>query len=152
MISGSMNTRYLGLGIMALSVVVALVVFSTTSFLLETIDSGHTCSTFGTCPHVLVLNQSYIGYGSSSVIFLIGLFLFVKGDSKRPRIKRGKLGPDEGKLFDMILEAGGMIFQSEIVEKTGFPKARVTRILDKLEAKGILERRRRGMTNAVVLK
>jgi uncharacterized membrane protein len=44
------------------------------------------------------------------------------------------------------------MFQSELVEKTGYSKSKVSLILDRLEAKRILERKRRGMTNAVVLK
>ena len=147
-----MNTRYIGLVLMGLSIVLFIVVYSTTSFLLESIDSTHTCTTFGTCPHVIALNQSYLGYISSSAIFLIGLFLFLKSEPVKTRAKPKGLEPDENKLFGLIHEAGGMMFQSDIVQKTGFPKARVTRILDRLEAKGLLERRRRGMTNAIVLK
>ena len=44
------------------------------------------------------------------------------------------------------------MFQSELVEKTGHTKVKMTRILDKLEAKGLIERRRKGMTNLVFLK
>ena len=44
------------------------------------------------------------------------------------------------------------MFQSDLVEKSEFPKAKVSRILDKMEARGLLERKRRGMANAVVLK
>ena len=40
----------------------------------------------------------------------------------------------------------------KLMGKTDFSKVKVTRLLDKLEAKNLIERRRRGMTNAVVLK
>lgn len=62
------------------------------------------------------------------------------------------LNPKEKELFSIIRDNGGMIFQAELVEKSGFPKAKVSRILDKLEAHGLVERQRRGMTNAVVIK
>ena len=44
------------------------------------------------------------------------------------------------------------IFQSDLVEKTEFDKVKVSRILDKLEGRQLIERKRRGMTNVVVLK
>jgi uncharacterized membrane protein len=148
-----MDLRYLGILIMALSVLMALTVYGLSSYLMSSISMGSECSDVGTCPHVAALNQSYIGYLSSGVMFIAGLFIFLKGRSVKPRRAMPKdLQPDEERIYKIVEESGGIIFQSEIVEKTGFPKARVTRVLDRLEAKDVLERRRRGMTNAVMLK
>ena len=44
------------------------------------------------------------------------------------------------------------VFQADLIEQTEFGKAKMTRILDRLEGKGYIERKRRGMTNVVVLK
>ena len=44
------------------------------------------------------------------------------------------------------------MFQSDIAEKTGFDKVKVTRVLDRLEGKQLIERKRRGMTNIVILR
>ncbi|MEM2138957.1 MAG: MarR family transcriptional regulator [Candidatus Woesearchaeota archaeon] len=60
--------------------------------------------------------------------------------------------PDEKLVYDKIVDAQGTIFQSELVEKTTYSKVKITRILDKLEGKGLIERKRRGMTNVVILK
>ena len=62
------------------------------------------------------------------------------------------LKDDERKIYETILESDGIIEQSEIVEKTGLPKANVSRGLDLLESKGLAERRRRGTGNVVLLK
>lgn len=62
------------------------------------------------------------------------------------------LKDDECKVYETILESDGIIEQSEIVEKTGLPKANVSRSLDLLESKGLAERRRRGTGNVVLLK
>ena len=62
------------------------------------------------------------------------------------------LDKDEKNILERIIESQGTIFQSELVDKTKFPKVKVTRILDKLEGKRLIERKRRGMTNVVVLK
>ena len=58
----------------------------------------------------------------------------------------------EKQIFEKIIESEGTIFQSDLVDKTGFTKVKVTRILDKLEGKKLIERKRRGMTNVVILK
>ena len=63
-----------------------------------------------------------------------------------------RLGGDEKSVYQVIADSSGALFQSEVVEKSGFGKVKVTRILDKLEAKGLIERRRRGMTNMILLK
>lgn len=60
--------------------------------------------------------------------------------------------PDEKVIVRIVIDDGGTIFQSQLVEKSGFSKSKVSLILDKLEARRILERKRRGMTNVVVLK
>ena len=57
-----------------------------------------------------------------------------------------------GVEINQILENKGSIYQSELVNKTGFNKVKVTRILDSLESQNLIERKRRGMTNIVILK
>ncbi len=76
----------------------------------------------------------------------------IQGSVTKPRINLNSLAPDERKIIEVITEGGGVLFQSDIVEKTGFPKAKVSRILDRLEAREVVERRRRGMTNAIMIK
>ena len=44
------------------------------------------------------------------------------------------------------------MFQSALMEKIDIGKVKMTRLLDKLEAKQFIERKRRGMNNIVVLK
>ena len=63
-----------------------------------------------------------------------------------------KLNKEEVKIMNLLLENKGSIFQSELVGKTGFSKVKITRILDSLEGQGMIERRRRGMTNIILLK
>jgi len=63
-----------------------------------------------------------------------------------------RLKEDEQKIYQAIIEANGIIEQSELPEKTGISKASVSRALDLLESKGLVERRRRGMRNIVLLK
>jgi len=62
------------------------------------------------------------------------------------------LKDDEMKVYGAILDAGGLMNQGEMVEKTGLSKATVSRTLDLLESKGLVEKRRRGMGNVILLK
>ena len=50
-----------------------------------------------------------------------------------------------------FLARQNVITKGAIVE-TELGKVRITRILDSLEAQGLIERRRRGMTNIIILK
>jgi uncharacterized membrane protein len=63
-----------------------------------------------------------------------------------------QLKDDELSIYKVIVESDGIINQSEISLKVGISKAEVSRTLDMLESRSILERRRRGMGNVVVLK
>lgn len=62
------------------------------------------------------------------------------------------LKDDEKKVYDLIVDADGFIFQNDLMNKTGYSKVKISRILDKLEVRDIIERRRRGMANIIVLK
>lgn len=116
----------------------------------------------GTCLHnTQNLVPIYFG-GTVSLGLLLGGVYFILKDNKakqgqkieeKAEQKRNVLLNDDEKLLvEKIKESQGTIFQSELVEKTGFTKVKVTRILDKLEGKGVIERKRRGMTNVVILK
>ena len=58
---------------------------------------------------------------------------------------------DERSVVQIVANEGGTIFQSQLVETSGFSKSKVSIILDRLEARGVLERRRHGMSNVVIL-
>jgi uncharacterized membrane protein len=107
------------------------------------------------------------------VIIIIGLYLifFGKEEIRITRFKTIKqqiepkkitkenykkamseLEREERVVLEKIIDNQGTIFQSDLVDKTRFNKVKITRILDKLEGKGLIERRRRGMTNVIILK
>lgn len=117
-----------------------------------------------TCPmYDTITKQTYMAVFLVIIMGIIGLALIFSKPSERIVIKRIKekqikrkfndlnLKPEE-KIILKLIQKDGTIFQAEIIEKTGFGKAKVSRILDKLEGKDFIERKRRGMTNVVVLK
>lgn len=62
-----------------------------------------------------------------------------------------RLANNEREIYEALLEADGVLPQSEIVERTDLSKATVSRGLDGLETKNLVERKRRGMGNTVLL-
>jgi uncharacterized membrane protein len=62
------------------------------------------------------------------------------------------LKDDEMKVYQTVLVAGGVMNQGDLVAKSGLSKTTVSRTLDLLESRGLVEKRRRGMGNVVLLK
>ncbi len=102
---------------------------------------------------------------TSCVLGVSGTYLLFSGSVEKPagkllleeRKERWKetskmLKDDERKIYKVILDSDGIINQSELAEKTGISKSNVSRVLDLLESKGLVERRRRGMGNIILLK
>jgi uncharacterized membrane protein len=62
-----------------------------------------------------------------------------------------RLHNNEETVYTVVLEAGGELPQRDIVEGTELSKATVSRTLDILESKDLVERKRKGMGNVIVL-
>ena len=62
------------------------------------------------------------------------------------------LKDDEAKIYRTVLDAGGVMNQGDIVVKVGLSKTTVSRTLELLESRGLIEKRRRGMGNVILLK
>jgi len=62
-----------------------------------------------------------------------------------------RLANKEREVYETVLDADGVSPQSDIVNETDLSKASVSRALDSLETKNLVERKRRGMGNMVLL-
>lgn len=60
------------------------------------------------------------------------------------------LGESEKKIYELVLEKGGVASQTEVVETSGMSKSVVSITLDRLEARGLIEKRKRGMSNVII--
>ncbi|MFA5174387.1 MAG: MarR family transcriptional regulator [Candidatus Pacearchaeota archaeon] len=128
---------------------------------------GQTCSHGTSCTmYDTIAVQTYFSLAIAGIILIIGLFFIFSKEEKEIVIKKikekvevkrkpvdySKLDKDEKIVVKIIEDAEGTIFQSDLVEKSNFSKVKVSRILDKLEGRQLIERKRRGMTNVVLLK
>lgn len=98
-------------------------------------------------------------FGIGFVMLGVGAYLLFGQKDKAELAKKdfkpvdtSKLDEDEKKIYSLVKSKGGSVYQTDLIRETGFTKVKVTRILDKLESDEILERKRRGMTNIIVLK
>ncbi|MBR9683912.1 MarR family transcriptional regulator [Candidatus Woesearchaeota archaeon] len=157
-----MNNRLVGYVIIGIAIVVSFIVYSFNRALVEIVNAA--CTHGSDCPMWGTINfQTNIATGLIVLLILVGgYFVFFGKEKKRVEPKQIKredyetvmndLSAEEKQIFEKVLEAQGTIFQSDLVEKTGLTKVKMTRLLDRLEGRGLIERKRRGMTNVVVLK
>jgi len=157
-----MKNRNVGYLIVGISIVIVAIVLLFNSGLKDIIDEscdhGPTCTMYDT-----ISLQTGLSLIIAGLVFLIGLFFIFSKENemvvikkviekqKKNKIDLKGLNSLEKNAVKIIQESGG-IFQAELMEKLGVGKVGLTRLLDKLEAKQIVERKRRGMNNFVVLK
>ncbi len=59
---------------------------------------------------------------------------------------------DERTMFKAIVDSGGDALQKDLIAKTRMSNAKVSRLLDKLEQKGVVTKERYGATNRIMIK
>ncbi len=98
----------------------------------------------------------HLGLALDIALLLSGVFLliFKQEPAKKVTAKRipKDVSADEKRVLETLAQSDNFIFQNELSTQLSMTRVQITRVLDKLEAKGLIERRRRGMTNAVFLK
>jgi uncharacterized membrane protein len=165
-----MENRKVGYLIIVIALLIGFIIYSFNTAMAGIVTNA--CSHGPECPMWGTLAfQTNVSIGITMFVVAIGFYLILFGSEKRPinRIVKpqvklsetsrenfegvlAKLDEDEKSVFEKLIEEKGSLFQSSLVEKTDMSKVKVSRILDRLEGKGLIERKRRGMTNVVVLK
>jgi len=157
-----MENKHVGFLVVGIAALLVAIIFIFQSALTQIVNSS--CSMEVTaCPmYSTITQQTYLALAIVGVLVIIGLILiFAKPKEKiivrRVKESKKKLNLDgleksEKEAINLLQKDNGAMFQSELMEKLNIGKVGVTRLLDKLEAKQIIERKRRGMNNIVVLK
>ena len=161
-----MENKNVGWLLLGISVLIVFLVFLFNNTLMESVRNScfiqhgdvQSCEMYDSVNY-----QTYFALAIVGVLVIVSLFLIFskptekivvkKIKEKKTEIKRdlSSFRPEEKQVYALVKE-NGAIFQADLIEKTGFSKARMTRIIDKLEGSGLIERKRRGMTNVVVPK
>lgn len=155
-----MKNRIVGYIIIGIAVLIGFIIYFFNRALKDIVNTS--CTHGQTCPMWASISlQTNISLTILALIIAIGLYFIFFGKEKEIIIKpkgishkkASKALPEDEKIvFEKIRESDGSIIQADLVKKTNFSKVKITRLLDKLEGKGLIERRRRGMTNIVILK
>ena len=167
-----MRNRIVGTIIIAIAVLMAFIIYSFNRGLTDIINAS--CSHGQSCPMWGTIDfQTNLSIGVTAFVAMIGVYLVFFGEEERiitrikhiaqqiePRVPTkgnyrkimSELGTEERAVLNAVIEAHGTLFQSELMAKTGFNKVKMTRILDRLEGRNLVERKRRGMKNVVMLK
>ncbi len=127
-----------------------------------------TCDNQLQCDSLLTTINPNLIYFIILIVILTGLYMLLFGKEGYFKIQKKEeeslipskdyiaimenLGEDENTILQKIIDTQGSIYQSDLVKWSGFSKVKITRVLDKLEGKNLIERKRRGMTNIVILK
>ncbi len=151
---------------LGISVLIIILVFLFNSALMESVKNScfiqhgdvTSCEMFNSVNY-----QTYLALAIVGVLIILSLFLIfskpnekiivkkMKENKPRSKVNLSSFRPEEKQVYKIIQE-NNAVFQADLIEKTGFSKARMTRIIDKLEGNGLVERKRRGLTNVVALK
>ncbi len=150
-----MKNKHVGLLIVGMAVIFLFIVISF-NMALETIVNT-TCEHGEMCPmQVTLRTQEIVSYSLIALLIVLGgiVFFFMREEQPQNIVnkKLENLDEDERKIMNIVAREEGSVYQSDLVKETGLSKVMVTRLLDKLEGKGFIERKRRGMTNIVVRK
>ncbi|MBI2632349.1 hypothetical protein HYW75_05070 [Candidatus Pacearchaeota archaeon] len=160
-----MDNKNVGILIIGITVLIIFIIFLFNNAMKQIVTEGCPAVHQGlSCPAYKTINQqTYLALAITGILAIIGLILIfskpkekvvikkIKDNGQKRKIDVSELTPDEKSVLKLI-QGERTIFQADLIEKTGFGKAKITRILDRLEGKDIVERKRRGMTNVVVLK
>ncbi|MEK6912977.1 MAG: hypothetical protein AABX26_03420 [Nanoarchaeota archaeon] len=158
-----MENKHVGFIIIGIAVMLVLIVLLFQSALkdivLASCGSPHALS----CPmNQTIKQQTYLALGIVGILLVLGfVMIFNKPKEKiiirnikekKKRLNLTGLDSKEKEVVNILEKENGTIFQADLMEKLGTGKVGITRLLDKLESKQIIERKRRGMNNVVVLK
>ena len=112
-----------------------------------------------------LIAQSILGAGISVIQIIMGIKLMRSNDdSFTPKIKIMKFDQDEIRELDKSqlsddeasiifkLEKQNEILQSDLMKMLGLNKVKMSRLLKKLEEKDLIEKKKKGMNNLIVLK
>ena len=89
--------------------------------------------------------------GTYSFVYLYRDLSRLEDRSRKQKLAVRVLEGDERKLYNLVLNKKECL-QKDLVYESGYPKAKVTRLLEKLDRKGLITRKPYGNTNKICVK
>tara|TARA_Y100000310_G_scaffold321147_1_gene378413 strand:+ start:3903 stop:4355 length:453 start_codon:yes stop_codon:yes gene_type:complete len=117
----------------------------------ESCTHGSNCPMYGTLEIQRIISFVLLGILTLAGVYFI-LSRRIQNITKERARNKINLTGEEKQIIILLKSNDNSIYQSELIKKTKKSKVQITRILDKLEAKRVIDRKRRGMTNIIMLK
>lgn len=154
-----LSQKTIGFAVMALGLLLLASMLWFLDELADLSEKSCTCGDSCTMEHFEIPLIFYLALAGTIILFILGTILALSQGGGEVEIgentvwikRKSKLSNDDLQAFELLMDEGGTCFQADILEKTGWNKSKVTRTLDRLESIGYIERRRRGLTNIIVL-
>ena len=145
-----MENKHVGFLVLGIAALLIFIIFLFQAALKDIIVASCGVAHTTACPMSQSVNQqTYLSLGIVGILAVIGFVLIFTKPEERIVIKKVK---EKKKKLDLKGLENGTMFQATLKESLDVGKVKLTRLLDKLEAKQIIERKRRGMNNIVVLR
>jgi len=150
-----MEDKHVGYMVLGFCIAILFLIISYDVSLAQIVNEG--CSHGSECPMYGTLQlQRTISFTLLGMLTIGGLyFIFYKKIHKitKERARNNiPLTGEEKQIIEILKSNDNSIYQSELIKQTDKSKVQITRILDRLEAKKVIDRKRRGMTNIIILK
>lgn len=160
-----MKNKHVGVLVFLISVLIFFIIFSY-NITLEKIVAA-SCTHGDSCPMYGTINvQKTISYILMGILILVAVAFFFRKDpetivhriiekeslKEHKPVNLDKLDDEEKQIVNLLKTNDGSIYQSDIIKETDWTKVKVTRILDKLEGKRVIDRKRRGLANVIILR
>lgn len=158
-----MENKKVGMLVVGIGLAMALIIWifnrGMTEIVSTTCSHGPECSMYST-----IETQTWLSIAIVGVVLAIGFFIMyskpqekivlkqVKIKEKKKKLNLEGLDQKEKEVIEILQKEGNAIFQRDLMEKIGIGKVGMTRLIDRLESKGLVIRKRRGMNNIVVFK
>lgn len=160
-----MENKHVGYILLVVSILIIGIVFLYSSALKDIVKTSCKGEHADSCPmYQSINNQTYIAFGIITLLIIISIFLIfskpviqekiiikkILEKRQKKKINTSGFRPEDVEVLKLVQEHKTM-FQADLIEKTSFSKTKMTRIIDRLEGKNLVERKRRGMTNVIVM-
>lgn len=156
------NVSLIIIGIAVVMIIIVLIFNAGLKNIVEdTCSHGASCTMYDT-----IKTQTGVSLAIVGVIVIIGLVIMFtkpkiefqekvvikKIKERKKKLDLTGLEKEERRVIDLLIKENKAMFQADLMEKLEIGKVKTTRLLDKLEAKQLIERKRRGMNNLIVLR
>lgn len=159
-----MKNKNVGYLVVGIGVIMGIIVFLFDSLLKDNLElscgHGPSCGMYQG-----VAIQTWISFAIVAIIVIVGFVIMLSKPEEKIIVKTKRIKEKQKKRkIDLsglnkkekdavkILQEEGVVFQKDLMERLEIGKVGMTRLLDKLESREVVERKRRGMNNVVVLR